>query len=319
MCYSAQVWASYRRFVRELGAKVDYETFYELYFRRLLDTVAKTPKAMDAAFAAPQNDDEARIKALIDQYDAQQAGQYEQELFKQRKRLADAERSLAQKSTKAALDHQRIATDKVQWLLGKLADLRRSEVRDTDSRIFPGHYAPVMVVEDGVRVVRPMRYQCRPAGKPAVYDRKYPGTYNARRDNLSGFWKDLFGFSHGVMVVNAFYENVPRHRVEHRALAPGEAERNVVLEFRPQPTQDMLIACLWSRWREGDEPVLHSFAAITDDPPSEVVAAGHDRCIVQIRPEYLDEWLNASATSADRLMQILQERPEAFYEHRLAA
>ena len=32
-----------------------------------------------------------------------------------------------------------------------------------------------------------MRYQCRLAGKPAFYDVKFPGTYNARRDNLEGF------------------------------------------------------------------------------------------------------------------------------------
>jgi hypothetical protein len=36
-----------------------------------------------------------------------------------------------------------------------------------------------MVVDNGHLVVKPMRYQCRPAGKPAFYDTKYPGTYNA--------------------------------------------------------------------------------------------------------------------------------------------
>ena len=59
-----------------------------------------------------------------------------------------------------------------------------------------------------MRVIKPMRYGCRPAGKPAFYDVKYPGTYNARRDNLQGFWKNQFGHTHGLIVVNAFYENV---------------------------------------------------------------------------------------------------------------
>jgi hypothetical protein len=40
---------------------------------------------------------------------------------------------------------------------------------------------------DGKRVVRAMRYGCRTSGKPANYDVRYPGTYNARRDNLEGF------------------------------------------------------------------------------------------------------------------------------------
>ena len=100
-------------------------------------------------------------------------------MFKQRKRLADAERTLQAKPTKAATESQRIATDKIEWGMGKLSDLRRTELKDRDSRIFPGHYAPVMVMKNGRRVIKPMRYQCRPAGKPAFYDTKYPGTYNA--------------------------------------------------------------------------------------------------------------------------------------------
>lgn len=42
----------------------------------------------------------------------------------------------------------------------------------------------------------------------------------ARRDNLEGFWKGQFGTSHGVMVANAFYENVKAHRTEGRELGP---------------------------------------------------------------------------------------------------
>lgn len=76
--------------------------------------------------------------------------------------------------------------------------LRRTEGGDNDSRIFPGYCAPVMVREDGQRVIE-MRYQCRPAGKPAFYDVKYPGTCNARRGNLEGFQKGQFGHTHGTM------------------------------------------------------------------------------------------------------------------------
>ena len=72
-------------------------------------------------------------------------------------RLADAERTLQTKTTKAALESKRIAGDKIEWALGKLSDLRRSELTDEDSRIFPGHYAPVMVMENGWRVIKPMR------------------------------------------------------------------------------------------------------------------------------------------------------------------
>ena len=83
------------------------------------------------------------------------------------------------KPTKGAAEDQRIATDKIGRIKGWLDDLTRTAPMDRDSRIYPGWYAPVMVMEAGRLVVKPMRYQCRPAGKPAFYDVKFPGTYNA--------------------------------------------------------------------------------------------------------------------------------------------
>jgi putative SOS response-associated peptidase YedK len=318
MCYSAQVWADYHRYVRDYGAVLSIRDFYDIFWRRSRDSRIKLPKALDDAFAHPSSDDERAIKALIDAFNAEQAKKFEQEVFKQRKRLADAERALQTKTTKAALESRRIATDKIDWAMDKLSDLKRTEPKGRDSRIFPGHYAPVMVMEGGQRVIKPMRYQCRLAGKPALYDVKYPGTYNARRDNLEGFWKGQFGHTHGLMIVNAFYENVSRHKVEGRTLAPGEKEENVVLEFRPQPSQDMLVACLWSKWSGDDEDLL-SFAAITDEPPEEVAAAGHDRCIVPIQPQHVDAWLNPDSKDLGALYAILDDRERPYYEHRLAA
>ena len=319
MCYSAQIRHDYNLYVRQFGADIDIKEFVRLYWERQQGSKAKIPKAMDAAFAHPQTDDERAIKAMIDAWDREQASKLEQELFKQRKRLADAERTLQVKTTKAATESKRIATSKVEWALGKLADLRRTTLVDEDSRIFPGWYAPVLVSEGGRRMLKPMRYQCRPAGKPAFYDTKFPGTYNARRDSLEKFWSGQFGVSHGIVVLNAFFENVSRHTMEHRELAPGEPEQNVVLEFRPRPTQDMLVACLWSHWHEAGSPDLLSFAAITDAPPPEVAAAGHDRCIIPIKPEHLDAWLDPDRADLAAQQAILDDRARPYYEHRLAA
>jgi putative SOS response-associated peptidase YedK len=322
MCYSAQIRHDYARFVRAYGAVIDIAEFVRLYWDRAQGAKLKIPKAMDAAFADPQTDEERRIAAWIAQYDRGQATLLEQEVFKQRKRLADAERALQRRTTKAATESRRIATAKVEWALGKLADLRRAAVTDEDARIFPGWYAPVIVMEHGRRVVKPMRYQCRLPGKPSSYDRQFPGCYNARRDNLEGFWKGAFGVSHAIVVLNAFYENVSRHRVEGRELGAGEKEENVVLEFRPRPVQDMLVACLWSQWTDpsGKEPALLSFAAITDDPPPEIAAAGHDRCVIPIKPEHLDAWLDPVASKdLKRMYAILDDRERPYYEHRLAA
>lgn len=82
---------------------------------------------MEDAFREPQTDDERQIKTFIDRYNAQQATQVEQELFKQRTRLAGAERTLQIKTTKAATESKRIATDKIDAALRRLADFGRTE------------------------------------------------------------------------------------------------------------------------------------------------------------------------------------------------
>jgi hypothetical protein len=46
--------------------------------------------------------------------------------------------------------------------------------------IFPLSYAPVLIAEEGRTVIKPMRYTCRLAGKPADVEKRFPGIYNAR-------------------------------------------------------------------------------------------------------------------------------------------
>jgi putative SOS response-associated peptidase YedK len=173
----------------------------------------------------------------------------------------------------------------------------------------------VIIKQAGENVLTPMRYFCRPAGKPASYDKKFPGLYNARRDSLERFWDGQFGRHHAVMVVESFYENVKLHASERRELSAGEEERNVVLQFTPNPPQPMLIACLWSHWTDPREPDLRGFAAITDEPPADVAAAGHDRCIINLRPEHVDAWLTPENRSRRELQHILSDRAVSTYLH----
>jgi len=320
MCYSAQIEADYKKFVRMFGATIDIREFARLYWERAEGRLkARLPKAMDEAFADPQSDAEAEIRRLIDRYNADQTKTLEEELFRQRARLVAAERTLQKKTTKAAAESKRIAGDKIQAALGRIDDLGRTELLPRDSRIFPGNYAPLLIQENGQLVVRPMRYLCRLAGKPASYDLKYPGTYNARLDSLGGFWKPVFGYSHGVLIVDSFYENVKKSKMEGRVLAEGEDDENVILQFTPRDGSRMLVACLWSKWSAPGEPDLYSFAAITDEPPPEVDEAGHDRCIVSIKPENVAAWLNPNPQDLAAQYAVLEDKMPLYYEHRLAA
>jgi putative SOS response-associated peptidase YedK len=320
VCYSAQIEADYKKYVKMFGAHMDIREFAKLYWERAEGRLkAKIPKAMDDAFASPQSDEEREIRQLIDRYNVGQAKVLEEELFKQRARLVAAERTLQAAATKAATESKRIAGDKIEASLRRLEDIKRTEPEPRDSRIFPGQYAPILIQESGQLVVRPMRYLCRIAGKPANYDFRFPGTYNARLDSLAKFWAPLFGYSHGIMIVDSFYENVARSKMEGRVLAEGEEDENVVLQFTPRDGSRMLVACLWSKWTAPGEPDLYSFAAITDEPPREVAGAGHDRCIVSIKPENVAAWLNPNPEDLAAQYAILEDKGRPYYEHQLAA
>jgi len=308
MCYSAQVVQIIRKLHRNLGIRLDYEEALKLFVRRLDDPGISISRGFEANFEEPRNEEERQIKAAIDTHRSRAATKLEKELFAQKTRLANAERSLQVKETRKAREDVRIATSKIETLASKLSDLRRSDTKSRDNRIFPQVYAGVVVRQGADNVLTPMRYFCRPQGKPAFYDKKYPGLYNARRDNLEKFWAGQFGHHHALMVVESFYENVQLHAMEHRDLAAGEEPRNVVLQFTPQPPEPLLIACLWSHWTDPNEPDLRGFAAITDDPPADVAAAGHDRCIVNLKPEHVEAWLTPAGRSLPELQGILSDR-----------
>ncbi|GAB2545425.1 SOS response-associated peptidase family protein [Rhodanobacter koreensis] len=321
MCYSAQVWADYKKYAKAFGADIGVRRYVELFWQKKKDgSWQKIPKAMKAAFADPRTGEEREVQALIADTDRELALAFESELFRQKTRLTNAERIMASGNpTKKAENDVRVAGNKIEQAQRRLSDLQRTDLLDRDSLMSPGQYAPVMIRKDGRRLVVPMRYQCRlPCWTEAV-ERKHPGTYNARRDNLEKTWGQLFGYHHGVMVMNAFYENVSRHKMEGRELAPGEKEENVVLEFRPKIAQDMLVACLWSHWTGRDKPDLLSFAVITDDPPPEIAIAGHDRCIIPIKPENIDAWLNPDPGNLAAAYAILDDRERPYYEYRMAA
>jgi putative SOS response-associated peptidase YedK len=312
MCYSAMVWQDYHSYVRRFGARISILEFVRLFEVRDAGGRVKIPKGLETPFVAAHEfggEDERYLAELIRRHHQREGAKLGAELFKQIDRLANAEQSLAKRATKKSEEDKRISTDKIGALKRKLEDLKRSTPESRDSRIYPGEYALVMIEQGGERLVLPMRYQCRVAGKPASYDQQFPATYNARIDNLEGFWRPLFGRNHGVVVINRFFENVERTGENGQA-------RNQVLEFRPQGGEEMIVACLWSRWTGSDGEELLSFAAITDDPPAEVLAAGHDRCIIALKPENMVAWLRPEARPLDELYAILRDAQPHVFVHK---
>ena len=304
-----------RKLSRQLGIRLDYAEVERLFFRRLEDPAVNISRGFEANFDEPSNDQERRIKTAIDEHRSRVASKLEKDLFSQKTRLVNAQRSLTEKETKKAREEVRIATSKIAALSTKLSGLRSLEPDPEDNRIFPFVYAGVITRKEGQNLLTPMRYFCRPAGKPAYYDRQFPGLYNARRDNLEKFWGEQFGSHHAIMVVESFFENVKLHTMEHRQLKAGEREQNVVLQFNPEPAQAMYIACLWSHWTDPAEPDQRGFAAITDEPPADIAAAGHDRCIINLKPEHVEAWLTPETRSRKELQDLLSDRAVPVFQH----
>lgn len=308
MCYSAMLKEQWRDYQRLTGAEIDLAQFAELIGMTLEDPSIRIARFVERWFDKPATSEAHRIHDLFAQRRSQEVTKLEQELFALRKRLADAERKLAEKPTKAATESKRIATDKSERALARLNRLKDPKAHASDARIFPMNYAPIIMKDGDHRVVRLARYHCRPEGKPASVDRQFPGLYNARRDNLEKYWRDHFAAKHALMLVDSFYENVDRDG------------KNAVLHFVPRPADTMLIACLYSQWKgptTGES--LLSFAAITDEPPAEVAAAGHDRMIINIKPENVDAWLAPAGRSREELQAILNDRQAPYYEHEVMA
>jgi putative SOS response-associated peptidase YedK len=275
--------------MRSAGAKITIPRFVERWFDR------------------PATAGEITVRSFIEAHRMSTMKALEQEMFAQKKRLADAELKLQQKSTKAALENRRIATSKIEAIQKKLPLLIADKTQPSDSRIFPMNYAPIVVNENGRKLIKLARYHCRQAGKPASIDKEKDGLYNARRDNITRFWRNEFGHTHALMLVTDFYENVDRNG------------KNVVLHFNPQPAELMRIACVYSQWTGPEGERLLSFAAVTDEPPAEIAAAGHDRVIINIKPESVDRWLTPGARSADELQAILTDRQAPFYVYEVLA
>lgn len=307
MCYSAKLIQKIKDYRRRYQATPDWNELQMVFEERLENSAIRIPRAFEANFDHPETAEERRIRELILEYRKKMESEWQQELFAQKRRLADAQRKLAAKETKAARNDERVAGNKIKYFTERLASLTSREARTDDDRIFPLHYAPIIITAGGENRLVLARYHCRQADKPVTIDHKFPGLYNARRDNIDRFWRNEFGANHALMVVSSFFENVEQDG------------KNVVLKFEPRPAQEMNIACIYSRWKAPDGKTLLSFAAITDEPPPEIAAAGHDRVIINIKDENVAAWLSPRGRSDTELQAILSDVQRPYYEHALAA
>lgn len=177
-------------------------------------------------------------------------------------------------------------------------------------RLYPNYFAPVMILQEGQRTFVPMRYRLRPADTATEIPTKY-NVFNARLDSLKTrpTWQRLFARErhHALFPFCRFYEWVQR------------GKRKVEISFSPENYELMWAPALYDQWVSEDGRIaFSSFAMITDEPPREIAAAGHDRCPIFLDHQVIDDWLAPEAYTEKDLLDILACRQPVHYHHELA-
>lgn len=120
MCYSALVKQSLKNLGFEFRVRVDYTLIEEMMKERSKGMSIGIPKAFESNFTNPETPEQARIKGLIDQYNEAKLREEQEELFAQKKRLADAERKMKEKPTKTAEKEIGVASRQIERLKARI-------------------------------------------------------------------------------------------------------------------------------------------------------------------------------------------------------
>lgn len=290
-----------KKITKKFEGDVDVESFLKLYAMREKDLELKIPAGMDLGLM-----DNPKIRASIKSYQKLFKSKCDQEIEDLDAELKELEAKLKVKPTKTAQSKLGVLQRKREKILKKAKDAVAPYTNDT-YRIYPNYFCPVMVVEDGKRIIRPMRYRVLPKSGfeiPTKFN-----VFNARRDSLftAKTWKEIFGKHHAIFPFLKFYE-----WVEGKGGKPRE------LYFEPDGFEDMWSASLYSQTKT-KAGLLESFAMVTDDPPKEVAAAGHDRCPVFLDHEFLDDWMNPKGKTLEYLDGLLTHKEKTYFSHASAA
>ena len=192
-------------------------------------------------------------------------------------------------------------------------DLDSKKYKDMmkNPRIYPGYYAPILISQNGLREVFPMRYRVRPSGSTGEVPARY-NLFNARIDSLTSrkTWKNLFMRNHGLVVFERFFEWV----------IDKKSGKKRVVSFKPKEREVMWAPVLYETWvdtdtslKVRDQTKILSFAIITTDPPQDILDHGHDRCPVFLKKDRIDRWLNPHDTTKGEVLDILSDIEQVNY------
>jgi len=178
-------------------------------------------------------------------------------------------------------------------------------------RVFPNSFAPVIVLENEKRLIKPMRYRIRLAGMPEEIPSKY-NVFNARVDALEKrqTWKKVFMKQHCLIPFVKFYEWVKDKKTG----------KKVLITFNPGEREIMWAPAVYDEWTSKNGDItFQSFALLTHDPPPEISAQGHDRCPIFFKEEYINDWLSPAGRDKKEIYHMLNKLETVTYSYVFAA
>jgi len=307
MCYSAMIEADLRKLQKQFNVKIDWESFDEAFNIRLKYNQAMIPSGLDSYII--QNAEtplQKRLAKMAKEHYKAEIEKFSTKLKKYEQDVKDFEAKLKAgskvKDLKEKLEKRR---ETVEWHKEKIEYYEKIEETGAP-RVFPNFYAPVIIKEGKEHLIRLMRYHLCPKNGKEMNAFQY-NLFNARRDRLldSRTWKPVFGKQHAIFPFHRFYESVEGEN--------GEAK---IIYFEPRDQEIMWSAAIFeeAKIKEG---TLRTFAAITDEPPPEVAATGHDRCPVFLAKENFGRWLEPKETPKE-LVELLTSVVPTYFEHTAA-
>lgn len=307
MCYSAMIEADLRTLQKKFNVKIDWDSFEEAYNIRMKYDQAMIPSGLDSYII--QNAEtplQKRLAKMAKEHYKAEIEKFSAKLKKYEQDVKDFEAKLRAgskiKDLKEKLEKRRAT---VEWHKEKIDYYERIEETGAP-RVFPNFYAPVIIKDGKEELLRLMRYHLCPKNGKEMNAFKY-NLFNARRDRLldSRTWKPVFGKKHAIFPFLRFYESVE-----------GENRKAKIIYFQPKDQEIMWSAAIYEEAKV-DSGLLRTFAAITDEPPPEVAATGHDRCPVFLSEEKFERWLTPKETPQE-LVELLTNVVPTYFEHKAA-
>jgi putative SOS response-associated peptidase YedK len=148
--------------------------------------------------------------------------------------------------------------------------------------IAPGQYAPVVVLEDGERRLRLMRWGLVPSW---AKDEKIGNKLiNARGETLAQkpSFRSAFKARRCLVLADGFYEWVK--------LAAGKQP----VYLRLKDGRPFAFAGVYERWDKGEDEPLYTFTIVTTEP-NEMIREIHSRMPVMLHPKAEEIWLDPQA------------------------